>query len=274
MSQDNLKGQVAVVTGGGRGIGRVISEQLSGQGAMVAVLGRSLPSLQETVDGITRLGGKALAIKADVTAQEEIVNAVRHIEDELGPITLLVNNAGVGGAGGPLWMTDPEEWWHVMEVNLKGPFLCTHSVLGGMVERGNGRIINISSYVGISPNAMASSYSTSKAALLRLTDCVADGVAQAGVQCFAISPGFVWTDMTHDLDRMMREHDPDHQPMDEEWVFPAEDAANLCVRLASGQADKLTGRMIHVKDDLDAMIANADTIAKEDRYALRLTIDL
>jgi NAD(P)-dependent dehydrogenase (short-subunit alcohol dehydrogenase family) len=161
-----------------------------------------------------------------------------------------------------------------MEVNLKGPLLTTHAVLGGMVQRGNGRIINVGSYVGVLPNAMGSSYSTSKAALLRLTDCTAEGVKEAGVSVFAISPGYVKTDMTRELEEQQRAANPDFEPMDEAWVFPPEDAAVLCVRLASGEADALTGRFIHVRDNLDDMIATADEIVNQDRYALRLNVDL
>lgn len=274
MAQERLAGQVAFVTGGGRGIGRVIVDHLVRQGAAVAVFGRNEDTLRETARAIELSGGRAIAVSGDVTNKDDVQAAVQRVEHELGPITLLVNNAGLGGAGGPIWQTDPDEWWQVMEVNLKGPFLCTHAILGGMVERRCGRIVNVGSYQGILPNPMATSYATSKAALLRLTDSVAEGAKEFGVSVFAISPGFVWTDMTRDLERTMKELAPDEELIDEAWVFPAEDAAGLCVRLASGEADKLTGRFIHVKDDLDQMIATAEKIVSDDRYVLRLTADL
>lgn len=275
MTEQRLAGQVAFVTGGGRGIGKVIVEELAREGASVALFGRAMDALKETAANIEAKGGTALAVAGDVTCGGDVKAAVQKVEQELGPITLLVNNAGIGGAGGPIWQTDPEEWWRVMEVNLKGPFLCSHAIIGGMVERKMGRIINIGSYAGIFPNAMATSYATSKAALLRLTDSVAESVENLGIRCFAISPGFVWTEMTRELERIVSEQNPEEGlVVDEDWVFPAEDAANLCVRLATGEADRLTGRLIHVKDDLDEMIATADKIIADDRYALRLNADV
>lgn len=143
-----------------------------------------------------------------------------------------------------------------------------------MMEAKRGCIINVGSYVGNNPFPPASAYSTSKAALLRLTDSVAEGVKESGVTVFAISPGYVWTDMTKDIDEERKANDPNYEPPPEDWTFPPEDAAGLCLRLVRGEADKLTGRMIHVRDDLDAMIAGADEIIQKDQYALRLTIDL
>ena len=139
--------------------------------------------------------------------------------------------------------------------------------LKGMVTRGSGRIINMGSYQGIAPNSDASPYCTSKAALLRLTDCTALEVEPHGIAVFAVSPGFVHTDMTRELEALLRAKDPDFEGWDPAWIFPAQDCADLCVRLAVGEADALTGRMIHVRDDLDQMIADADEIVAADRYA-------
>ncbi|CAN0426150.1 unnamed protein product [Ectocarpus sp. 13 AM-2016] len=143
-----------------------------------------------------------------------------------------------------------------------------------MVTAGRGCVINVGSYVGVNPTGWASAYSTSKAALMRLSDCAADSLDDSGVSVFTISPGFVWTDMTKELDSKIRESDPEYEGMDEAWIFPAEDAAKLCLRLAAGDADRLSGRMIHVRDDLDALIERADEIIDQDGYALRLTMAL
>ena len=266
----DLTGQVAVVTGGGRGIGQVISQMLGKAGAAVAVLGQAKGPLDETVGAIKAAGGNAAPWSVDVTDGPAVAGAMTEVEATLGPVTLLVNNAGVSNGDGPTWLTDPDEWWRTMEINLRGPFLCSRAVLPGMLERSRGRIVNMGSAVGLRAEPMASSYSTSKAALLRLTDCTAVGVAEAGVQVFAISPGLVLTDMTRDLEDKIRANDPEFEGFAEEHIFPPEAAATLIARLATGEADVLTGRFIHVAEDLDALIADADNIVAEDRYALRL----
>lgn len=266
----NLTGQVAVVTGGGRGIGQVISQMLGKAGAAVAVLGQAEGPLDETVEAIKAAGGIAASWSVDVTRGTDITRTMAEVEAALGPITLLINNAGTNKGGGPIWLTDPDEWWRAMEINLRGPFLCSRAVLPGMLERGRGRIVNMGSAVGLRAEPMASSYSTSKAALLRLTDCTAVGVEGAGVQVFAVSPGWVWTDMTRDTEKQIRAMDPGFEGIDDQHVYPPEDVATLIARLGTGEADALTGRFIHVADDLDTLIADAENIVTEDRYALRL----
>ncbi len=272
--EDRLDGQVALVTGGGRGIGRVIAEALAAKGMALALVGRNADSLADTVAAIEAAGGRALAFSGDVIDPQDVERVTLEARQTLGKIDLLVNNAGVGAADGPLWETDPGEWWWVHEVNVKGPYLMMRAVLPHMVARGTGRIINVGSYAGISSGAHVAAYASSKAALLRVTDGVAIELAPHGVSAFCISPGFVYTDMTRDLEAKLRAVNPDFEGIDPAYIFPAEAAAELCIRLARGDADRLSGRMIHVRDDLDAMIADADAIIAEDRYALRLNADL
>jgi len=268
--QKDLRSQVAFVTGGGRGIGRVIARQLAAAGAAVAVVARTPEQLEQTASLIESAGGSASAWTADVTDERRINQVVVQIEQSLGPIDLLVNNAGRSKSSGPIWESEPDEWWRDVEINLRGPYLCTRAVLPGMLSRRKGRIVNIASNVGIRPTPYATAYSCSKAALLRLTDSVAESVKAMDVQVFAISPGWVWTAMTEHAVQMMKEAMPDFEGIPDSQVSSPELAANLVLRLASGEADNLTGRYIHVTDNLDELILTAERIQEQDLYALRL----
>ena len=266
----SLQGGVSIVTGGGRGIGRVVAKTLAAAGSNVMVVARSSGELDETVTQIEATGGRARAWTADVTDATQVEGVVRQIEDSVGPVSLLINNAGNGRGGGPLWETDPEEWWRVVEVNLRGPYLFSRYVLPGMVERGAGRIINVASHAGIRPTPFAAAYSSSKAALLRFNDCLAAEVHGKGIQVFAISPGWVWTAMTEHAASEMKRLIPGFTGIPDSDTSPPEYAAELIMRLAKGEADALSGRYIHVTDDFDAAVAESERIEEQDLLALRL----
>ena len=134
----DLTGQVALVTGGGRGLGRAFAIELAKTGVRVAVTGRTAEPLAETVELIERAGGQALAVPSDVSEPEAVAHVVRTAESQLGLVDILVNNAGTVGALGYDWEVDPEEWWHTFEVNVRGPFLYARAVLPGMVKRQRG----------------------------------------------------------------------------------------------------------------------------------------
>ena len=255
----DLAGHVAVVTGGGRGIGQVISRTLAAAGVKVALLGRDAATLDRAAAAINGTGGTAVGVVADVTNDAEVQAAFAHVDKELGPVDLLVNNAGQAESG-DIWVSDPATWWRVVEVNLKGPFLCSRAALTRMIPRRHGRIVNVSSYAAIGPNGWTSAYAVSKAGLLRFTDTINEQAAPHGVQVFAVSPGTVQTDMTRSSDAFDGFTD---------WT-PAERIADLTVRIALGDADALAGRFIHVTDDLDLLVATADEVSAEDLYQLRL----
>jgi len=260
---------VAIVTGASRGIGRCIALHLAKSGAAVAIVARDRQKLDETARMIETEGGTVSSWQLDVTVESEVEDTVRKIETDLGPVMTLVNNAGIA-VGGPVWTADPSEWWRVMEVNLRGPFLMSRFTIPAMLERGIGRIINVASNAGVNPGPETTAYACSKSALLRLTDSVAASVASHGLQVFAISPGWVWTDMTDQVIKIMQRADPDFKGVSDSETFPPEAAADLVVRLASGEADVLSGRYIHVSHDLDDLIRNAAIIKRDDLFALRL----
>ena len=252
-SSRELEGQIGLVTGGGRGIGRSIALELADAGMRVAVEARSADQVQETAREIDRL-----AVTADVSRQEDVEAMVAAVERELGPIDLLVNNAGVMNTSGLPGEDDPKAWWHVFEINVLGAYLCTRAVLPGMIERGRGRIVNTGSGASYMPMAGATAYGASKAALGRFAELLAGQVADKGVSVFLFSPGLVRTDMTDSFG--------DAAP----WT-PPELAPRLVRVLASGRADNLAGRYIHAEhDDIEDLIARAAEIQERDLNAIRL----
>lgn len=200
-----------------------------------------------------------------------MVAAVAHVEADLGSADILVNNAGRFRAIGPLWEVDPNEWWRDVEVNLLGAFHCAHAVLPGMIARGRGHIVNVASNAAIQPGPYSTAYSVSKAALLRLTDSLAAAVPY-GVYVFAISPGRVRTAMAEYLiaSPMGEKWLPHWQTIRPEDLVPPERAARLAVFLASGRADALSGRYIHVSEDIEALARRAEVVRRDDLYTLRL----
>jgi NAD(P)-dependent dehydrogenase (short-subunit alcohol dehydrogenase family) len=266
-----LDGQVALVTGGGRGLGRAMALALSAAGAAVAVCARTATQLAETVKLIEERGGKALAIAADMLDRNAIESMVARVERELGPIDLLVNNAGVSGTIGPLAQTDPDAWWNVQIINVRGPLYCSRAVLPGMIQRGRGRIVNVSSGAGFQAWPLVSAYAVSKAALFRFSENLAAETREQGIQVFAITPGLVRTDMVEDI---LHCGEPSveqdfQQDLADGHDIPPERSAQMVVFLASGKADALSGRFIRSKDDEKELVARAAEIQAQDLFVLR-----
>ena len=260
----DLAGQVALVTGAGRGIGRDVALALAADGAHVALMGRSRAGLDAVLDEVVRAGGRAVTVPADVTRTGQVRAAVDDVTRHLGPVDLLVSNAGLReGTEAVPWQADPTDWWKVLETNLRGPFLLAHAVLPSMVARGTGRVLHVGSGMGHRPNAGWSAYATSKAALSRLTDSMAAALEGTGVTILEASPGLVRTDMTETM----------WGPPDEQQWNPVERLVDLVRRFARGELDALHGRFVHAaRDDLDALIAAAPVVQAADARALRLRL--
>ena len=237
--------RVALVTGAGRGLGRELARALSSAGLAVGLVGRN-PERLEKVE--SELDGPSFSVPADVTKPPFVEQAVNVIEDKLGPVDLLVDNAGLRDPVRAMpWEADPLEWWQVMEVNLLGPVLFAHEVVPRMLRRGHGRVFEVASGMGLRAEPGYSAYTTSKAALLRWVDNLAAGLGDdSGVRVLAASPGLVRTDMTEE----MWEGRPDSK------YGSAEPLCTVARRFAAGELDALHGWFVHApRDDLDALVA-------------------
>jgi NAD(P)-dependent dehydrogenase (short-subunit alcohol dehydrogenase family) len=192
----HVAGRVALVTGASRGLGREVAVRLAEAGAAVAIAARSADELAATARTITTAGGRALPFVVDVTDGGAVREVVDAVERKLGPVDLLVANAGVVAPLGPAWEIDAEEWWRALEINVRGVFLCAHAVLGAMTARRSGRVITLASGAGLQAWPFGSAYCTSKAAVIRLAEALAVEAEPYGVSVFALDPGWVTTAMT------------------------------------------------------------------------------
>ena len=240
----NLKDKVALVTGGSGGIGREIALELSKEGANIAInyMGNKEKAL-ELVKELEENGIKAIAIKADVSKSEEVDTMFKDIEDNLGKVDILVNNAGITRDNLLIRMKE-EDWEDVMDTNLKGVFLCTKRAARPMMKSRYGKIINISSVVGVIGNIGQGNYSASKAGVIGFTKSMARELASRGIRVNAVAPGFIKTNMTDVLKDEVKDMMKGQIPLGE--FGQSHDIANLVVFLASGKSDYITGQVINI----------------------------
>lgn len=259
--------RTAVVTGAGRGIGRALAVGLARSGVAVALLGRRrTPALEEVLEHCRAFGVQAVAVEADVRDYEAVCAAVAQAVGVLGPLDLLVNNAGViDPVEVPVWEADPQQWWDVVETDLRGPFHCVRAVVPGMVASGGGgRVIDLNSGAGASDRDVYSAYCAAKAGLFRIAGSLHLAGYERGIRAFEISPGVVTTDMTASM--AMHEGRT-------EWT-PVEAVVDLVVAAARGELDDWSGCFLRAGVDtpagLRAAVASGKVTAASDARWLRV----
>jgi len=236
-----LKDKVALVTGSAKGIGREIALNLAKEGANIAIWDVNLEAALQTQKDIEALGVRAMSAKVDVTNSSQVDQEVNKILDKFQKIDILVNNAGITKDGLLLRMAE-SDWDAVINVNLKGTFICTKTLSRVMLKQKSGKIVNIASIIGIIGNAGQANYSASKAGVIALTKTTAKELASRGICVNAIAPGFIQTDMTAKLPTEVQEKMLSQIPLNR--FGKPEDVAKLCLFLSSSESDYITGQTI------------------------------
>lgn len=243
----DLQGKRALVTGGNRGIGRSIAERLAEAGADVAVFARSEESVAEAAGALGERGVRGLGLVGDVGSDEDVERAWNRLMEEFGGLDVLVNNAGIT-RDNLLLRLKPADWDAVLEVNLKGAYRwCRHAVKQ-MVRQRSGRIVNISSIVGVIGNPGQTNYAASKAGLIGFSKSLAVEVAGRGITVNVIAPGFIETEMTHELGEVAQQGFLERIPLGR--LGSGRNVADLAVFLASPMSDYITGQVICVDGGL------------------------
>jgi len=270
-----LKGKVAVVTGAGRGIGKAIALAFAKEGADLTVVSRTLAEVEQTARQVKGFGVKALPLRVDVSRAEEVDSMIEETLQMFGKIDVLVNNAGILGPVGLLVENDVKLWIETVHVNLIGTFLCCWAVLPHMMKRGSGKIINLSGGGAAYPKPRFSAYACSKAAVVRLTETLAEEVKDYNIQVNAIAPGIVKTRMVEQIveagEKAGEKALADARKALEDGGAGFEPVTSLAVFLASDESDGLTGRLISaVWDDWRSLNKDGiEEIMRKGYYTLR-----
>lgn len=271
MSSKLLAGRVAIITGSGRGIGRAIAGAFAAEGASVVLVARSEDELKKSQEEISKAGGSAYAIPADISSRRDVESAVKQALEKYPKIDILVNNAGVARPIGPLVSVDSDEWMQNVMVNLAGTFFFTKAVLPSMIKNRYGKIVNLAGGGAFKPLPNFSAYSASKAAVVRLTETVAAEVKEYNIHANAMDPGMVPTKMFTDALKTEALKGEEYERRIEKAMSSAPErfanAAQLALMLVTCN---LTGRTIHaIWDDWKAIPGNEESIMKSDMYTMK-----
>jgi len=239
-----LTGKAAIVTGASRGIGRAIALKLAEEGAKVAVnYSGSQAKADEVVDLIRQNGGEAFSVQADVANAESVQEMVAQTMEHFGSVDILVNNAGITRDNLLMRMKE-DEWDDVMNTNLKGVFICTKAVTRQMMKQRSGKIVNISSIVGVAGNPGQANYVAAKAGVIGLTKTAAKELASRNIHVNAVAPGFITTEMTEELPEEVKGQMLSQIPLGK--LGNPEDVAKAVVFLSTSDSDYMTGQTLHI----------------------------